>query len=303
MNRHLDRLEADIVRPPQRDNDHGILKIIPESAGPRVVTPGGGVIYSLRPPGSQTVLSENHFAEVILAPSPKIRAALASDRLREYDFPAGTLVIQPAHVEGRIEWSFTKESLIVALRTETFADLGLRELDLSKVELQPPSFGTVDRTAWRIAELLKMELARHEPASELYIDSLITLFGIHLLRTYCGTGKQLAKAKGGLSVSSARRVQEYIKENFARALSVDELAAISDLSPYHFIRAFTKTFGQSPHQYVIMLRLISAGNMLIETDLTIAEIAYLTGFSSQSHLTSTMRKYQRMTPAEIRLRR
>jgi AraC family transcriptional regulator len=63
---------------------------------------------------------------------------------------------------------------------------------------------------------------------------------------------------------------------------------------------FTKTFGQSPHQYLLNLRLASAERLLVESDLPIPEIAYASGFASQSHLTESMRKNKQTTPAKIR---
>ncbi|WEX09531.1 AraC family transcriptional regulator [Chelativorans sp. AA-79] len=48
------------------------------------------------------------------------------------------------------------------------------------------------------------------------------------------------------------------------------------------------------------LRLSFAEKLLVETEMTIAEVAYLSGFSSQSHLTSAMRRYKKVTPALIR---
>lgn len=283
----------------QRAEPH-ILDVIPSSAGPRLATAGGGAIYSLRPPGSQSLLAENHFAAVMLTPAPGNRAALATYRMRQYDAPIGAIVIQPAEVEGRAIWSCTRESVIIALKPGNLIDLAASELDIGRVALQPPAFGTVDPLALRIAELMKIELTSGGIASDLYMESLITLFSIHLLRTYSGVSTQPAKARGGLSVASARRVHEFLNENFSRKLSVAELAGICGLSPYHFIGAFTKTFGQSPYQYLLTLRLDFAERLLVEGGLPIAEIAYLSGFSSQSHLTATMKKHRNRTPAEIR---
>ncbi|WP_245461100.1 MULTISPECIES: AraC family transcriptional regulator [unclassified Mesorhizobium] len=61
--------------------------------------------------------------------------------------------------------------------------------------------------------------------------------------------------KGGLSVRSTRRVQEFLDKNFTRKLALAEMAAVCGLSPYHFMRAFSKTFGMPPHRYVIERRL------------------------------------------------
>ncbi|MBZ9850885.1 AraC family transcriptional regulator [Mesorhizobium sp. CA14] len=90
--------------------------------------------------------------------------------------------------------------------------------------------------------------------------------------------------------------------NFSRKLSLAEMAAVCGLSPYHFARAFSKTFGVTPHQYVLALRLDFAEKLLAERRMSITDIAYLSGFSSQSHLTTTMKKYRDVTPMQVRER-
>ncbi|PBC11775.1 hypothetical protein CK230_05910 [Mesorhizobium sp. WSM3859] len=80
------------------------------------------------------------------------------------------------------------------------------------------------------------------------------------------------------------------------------MAAVCDLSPYHFARAFSKTFGVSPYQYVLGLRLDLAEKLLADSRMSITDIADLAGFSSQSHLTTMMKKYRNATPQQVRAR-
>lgn len=114
------------------------------------------------------------------------------------------------------------------------------------------------------------------------------------------TRQPTLNVKGGLSVRGARRVQEFLNENFSRKLALSEMAAVCGLSPYHFMRAFSKTFGAPPHQYVLDLRLDFAERLLLDRRITIAEIAHLCGFSSQSHFTTIMKKYRGVTPLQVR---
>ncbi|CAN7363946.1 helix-turn-helix transcriptional regulator [Mesorhizobium sp. LjRoot246] len=108
-------------------------------------------------------------------------------------------------------------------------------------------------------------------------------------------------AKGGLSVRSTRRVQEFLDKNFTRKLALAEMAAVCGLSPYHFMRAFSRTFGVPPHQYVLDLRLDLAEKLLADRRMTIADIAHSCGFSSQSHFTTAMKKYRQVTPLQLRV--
>ncbi|MDX8446057.1 AraC family transcriptional regulator [Mesorhizobium captivum] len=114
--------------------------------------------------------------------------------------------------------------------------------------------------------------------------------------------RPLLNAKGGLSANRARQVKEFLGQNFSRKLSLAEMAAVCGLSPYHFVRAFSKTFGVSPHQYVLGLRLDFAERLLADRRMSITDIADLSGFSSQSHLTTTMKKYRHVTPLQVRER-
>src|SRR5690606_41789135 len=99
-----------------RSTNVEILNVIPASAGPRKATFGGGVVHSIRPPGSQNFLSENHFAAIMLAPSPKISAAFASGKLETFDAPLGMLVPNPAHLESRTTWASTRANLVAGIR-------------------------------------------------------------------------------------------------------------------------------------------------------------------------------------------
>lgn len=113
----------------------------------------------------------------------------------------------------------------------------------------------------------------------------------------------LLNAKGGLSARHTHQIQQFLKENFLRKLSLAEMAAVCDLSPYHFARAFSKTFGVSPYQCVLLLRLDLAEKLLAESSMPITDIADLSGFSSQSHFTTMLKKYRRVTPQQVRTNR
>jgi AraC family transcriptional regulator len=284
----------------RRAATHAMLSVIPDDAGPKVTTFRRGVVHSTRPPGSQTFLARDHFFSVMLAPSPGITAAFASDKMQAFDAPTGMIVVSPANVESKGSFSSSRENAVIAIEPGNLAELAARELDMGHVDLQIPAFGTVDPVALHMAQLFKAEL-RQGPPNELYVDSLITLFGIHLLRNYTSGRKSPMKVKGGLPVESARRLQDYMAENFAGKLSVAELAAICDLSPNHFIHAFTRTFGEQPYRYLIGLRLDHAEKLLLGSELPYGMVATMSGFSSQSHLTATMSRFKGTTPAKIRL--
>lgn len=92
----------------------------------------------------------------------------------------------------------------------------------------------------------------------------------------------------------------YIEEKLADRLETSDLAALNDLSVFHFTRAFKTTTGSSPYQFILERRVERARNLLESTTETLADIAYSVGFSSQAHMTSVFQKRLGVTPGRYR---
>lgn len=104
----------------------------------------------------------------------------------------------------------------------------------------------------------------------------------------------------GLTRTQLQQVLDYIHTHLDRELSLAELAETVNISPTYFASLFKQAIDISPHQYVIQQRVERAKLMLSKTDLAIADIAFQTGFSSQSHLTQQFKRLTGMTPKQIR---
>jgi AraC family transcriptional regulator len=72
------------------------------------------------------------------------------------------------------------------------------------------------------------------------------------------------------------------------------------MTPQHFAATFKAEFGTSPHQYIIRERIRKSRKLLASRRHSVAEIAFLLGFSSQSHFTAKFRTMMGVTPAEYR---
>jgi AraC family transcriptional regulator len=98
-----------------------------------------------------------------------------------------------------------------------------------------------------------------------------------------------------------RRVIDYIEGHLGEpTLSVEQLAEVAHLSPYHFSRAFKSATGQAPHRFVLERRVERARLHLAESRESLAGIAYCTGFSSQAHFSSIFRRLTGVTPKQYR---
>ena len=93
-----------------------------------------------------------------------------------------------------------------------------------------------------------------------------------------------------------------MEENLAGDLSLAEIAGAANMSPYHFSRLFKESVGSPPHRYVVARRVERAKDLLLGTDLPIAEVAREVGFSGQSHLHFHVKRLLGATPASLRSR-
>ena len=95
-------------------------------------------------------------------------------------------------------------------------------------------------------------------------------------------------------------VQKFIHENYMHRLDVERVARKFYLSPNYFSRLFRKTLGTGFNSYLNCYRVEKAKEMLLETELSISEIAFLCGFGSISQFNRVFRDVARRTPGEVR---
>jgi AraC-like DNA-binding protein len=109
-----------------------------------------------------------------------------------------------------------------------------------------------------------------------------------------------AQTRGGLPPGAARRVREHIEAHLSENIDLAALATVAGLSVYHFARAFKQSTGVTPHYYLVKRRIDLAKEMLARTEVPVAEIAFATGFSDQSHLARHFRQILGTTPSQFR---
>ena len=94
------------------------------------------------------------------------------------------------------------------------------------------------------------------------------------------------------------RAKDLADARYFEPLCVDDLARAAKLSRAHFSREFRRTFGESPHSYLLTRRLERAAALLRGTDRSVADICFSVGLQSVgSFTTSFTRTYGRSPPA------
>ncbi|MBF6023218.1 AraC family transcriptional regulator [Lysobacter niastensis] len=145
--------------------------------------------------------------------------------------------------------------------------------------------------ARRITRLLDALWQEQEPVA---FDSLL----LTLLDSF---GRQARRPRPVQAEAAPRfaHVIEYLRTNLAQRLTLDELAAVAGLSPFHFLRSFRAQHDATPQQMLMALRLFEAKRLLAAGE-TPAAVAAAVGLSDQAHLNRTFLRRYGVSPARYR---
>lgn len=95
-------------------------------------------------------------------------------------------------------------------------------------------------------------------------------------------------------------IKEYISSHLNEKITVNLLAEMVHMSPTHFSRVFKSQTGFSPYDYVVVSRLNKAKEYLLTTDMSVAEIAYETGFNSEANFVYCFTTNEGVSPGKFR---
>lgn len=93
---------------------------------------------------------------------------------------------------------------------------------------------------------------------------------------------------------------EYIVKNYSQPISVDSLSEHLALNKNYLIKLFKKSFSTTPNRYILNVRLYNAKLMLVDTDLSVENIAEATGFNTTSYFIKRFKEAYGETPLAYR---
>ncbi len=100
-----------------------------------------------------------------------------------------------------------------------------------------------------------------------------------------------------------RRVSEYMEAHLAEALQLSDFAKLIGMSRSHFSQAFRRSTGMPPHRWHLNARIRRAQELLLDTGVPLADVAYQTGFADQSHFTKIFQRQIGTSPGVWRRER
>ncbi len=165
----------------------------------------------------------------------------------------------------------------------------------SRLTQTPPSL----RLSARMASLIELGLNTPTPGS-LAIRDWRDSLGEACLRAY------LMESESGVAPplpEAILRARSAIETRFAEPLSLDTLARVASVSPNHLVRLFQRHLKTTPARLLWKCRVKHGTQLLADTGLTVAEIAYRTGFQNPFHFSRMVKAETGLSPRELRKER
>lgn len=131
--------------------------------------------------------------------------------------------------------------------------------------------------------------------SELIINGILLELIYNLYQEAKGNSH---KSSVTSSISVIDDSVKYIKENLTADLSLEALSNRASFSPIYFHNRFKTSVGKTPREFVEEQRIKKAANLLVTTNMTLSEITYECGFSSQSYFSYAFKRKMKMTPRQ-----
>jgi AraC family transcriptional regulator len=216
--------------------------------------------------------------------------------------PPGSLLMLPAGTPARPTFRGPVDAVHVLLAPRLLSRVAAEAFDLSPDQVTLPAASDLSHPQIGAAILaLDAELTGGGAGGRLLAESLANVLAVQLLRQFVAPGPAGPRQREVLPRGKLQAVTDYIEAHLDAELTLDDLAAVARLSPYHFARLFKNSTGLPPHQYVISRRVERAKELLRdEGGLPLADVATEVGFANQSHFTRHFKRLVGVTPKRFR---
>jgi AraC family transcriptional regulator len=218
--------------------------------------------------------------------------------LSHHHVSRGNIFVSPPGLSVFGEWEGAEGVVVNFSFSPRFFESMAKEVGLFEIISKRPwhHFFALDQRTEALCRLLMEETEDQCPHGPLYFEPLARALALRVLGTIKKRHRNTAVPPG------IRRAVERLEADFAEDLSLDELAALAQMSRSHFAVMFRQLTGYTPHQYLLLVRLNHARKLIGQRNpsLSLAEIAASTGFCDQAHLNRHFRRFFGTTPAAFR---
>ena len=157
-----------------------------------------------------------------------------------------------------------------------------------------------DKVLENLCSLCGEMLSARTPGKSNSVGALAQLFAFYLVENYTDAAAVKPNFHGGLPIRQLRKVEDHVGAHLTEDISVEEMAGLVELSPFHFSRVFKQATGMTPLQFVTRERITRAQQLIRESSRSLIEVAMEVGYTSPSHFAKVFRKMTGVAPKEFR---
>jgi AraC family transcriptional regulator len=240
---------------------------------------------------------------LVLMIRPPKKHYLRSEGLElDKPLPAGSISVVPAGSSVFCSRQGSADSLFIYLEPSIVERVATESFEFDPTRTVVPPVVGLNAPELRSTMLaVDAELKAGGVGGPLMVEALANMLSVHLIRHFLGPRQLAGQSDGVLPRRKLHTVIEYIMESLEGNPTVERMAAVVHLSPYHFARQFKAATGLPPHQYVIARR-VERAQQLLRTDgeLGLVEVALRVGFSDQSKFSLHFKRIVGVTPRQFR---
>jgi AraC family transcriptional regulator len=214
---------------------------------------------------------------------------------KTFHYLPGDLILVPAEAPVRANVDTLHNVSSFNLTKDLLSRNALEMWDIDKFELTP-CFPIRDSLLQHLLQAIRHELVTNPDDCQVYAQTMANAIAVHLLKNFSNRSHRVTYVSGTLPKPQLKVILDYINDNLAEKISLEDLAVLIGCNQYYFSRAFKKSTGLSPHQYIIQQRVELAKQLLRQKKLSISEISLTCGFSHQSHLNRHFKRLVGTTP-------
>ena len=210
----------------------------------------------------------------------------------------GLLTFVPAGLDQTYDFSGLTTNLVMHLSPAVFNHVTALENGLPSTGVLEPNMAFFNPAIQRLVEDYARVCCEAKLGWRVEREALSNRIAVELLSFFGGRREGCRTTP--LDQHEVARLADFIEAHMDSELDLALMASLLGREPFGFARAFKAATGESPHQFVIHRRLARVRAMLEAGGESLAEIAYATGFSSQSHMTATFTRHIGMPPGRYR---
>jgi AraC family transcriptional regulator len=212
---------------------------------------------------------------------------------------AGQVMFCPRNEWHNISWDNRVSVLSIRIPDSALMEAARERLTDRSLEIVPWGPFTDDRLR-HLLFALDAERARGYSTGKLFVDCVETALANILVTSFNTFTPRSIQGQGGMAPRVLRRVVEFMHANIDKEVGLKDLADCAGLSLSHFSFQFRASTNQSPHRYMLRLRIERSKELLADSRLSVLEVGLEVGFRSQQYFATVFRNSVGVPPSVYR---